>query len=582
MHLVTDAKTFAAEAIGGFAAANSRYVVQVDGGVARASVIPAGRVALVVGGGSGHYPAFAGFVGSGLAAAAVCGNIFASPSSGQVCRVCRIVERGAGVLLVFGNYAGDVLQFGIATERLRIEGLDVRMVAVSDDIASAPPAQIDKRRGIAGDIAVIKIAGAASEAGLRLDEVERFARRANDRTRSLGVAFGGCTLPGASEPLFTVPKGRMAVGLGVHGEPGLSEAPVTDAPQLASLLVGRLLDEIPPDVDPSSDRVVVILNGLGSFKYEELFALFGFVHKRLEASGIKIADAECGELVTSLDMAGVSLTLFWVDNELELLWRAPADSPAYRRGSVLADLNRANEQKIDAGRPGETSSGSDSATATMLLDLLRTVQGTLLSSEDELGRIDAVAGDGDHGIGMSRGAAGAVTVAERVVAEGRGVTRLLVEAGEAWSEHGGGTSGALWGIVLTSAGASLEGETTLDKLSVSRAVDAGLLAVQRLGRAKVGDKTLVDAFAPFAAKLRQCLEGGDDLATGWQTAARSAVVSAEETAKLLPRIGRARPHAERSLGHPDAGAVSFARIVTAVGERLATLASTPIEVPPLC
>ena len=174
--LQSDASTFAADMLTGFEAANSQYVKAVDGGVVRSTVIPDGRVGLVVGGGSGHYPAFAGLVGPGLAAGAVCGNIFASPSASQISRIARTVHRGAGVLLGYGNYAGDVLHFGLAQEQLRAAGMDVRSIAVTDDIASAPRDELHKRRGIAGDLTVFKVAGAAAEAGHTLDDVERIAR----------------------------------------------------------------------------------------------------------------------------------------------------------------------------------------------------------------------------------------------------------------------------------------------------------------------------------------------------------------------------------------------------------------------
>lgn len=579
-HLITDDTTFANDAIAGFVAANQRYVRRMDGGVVRSTVIPAGRVGLVVGGGSGHYPAFAGLVGPGLAAGSACGNIFASPSSGQVYRVSKAVERGAGILLSYGNYAGDVLQFGQAQERLRGEGFDVRTVAVTDDIASAPIDQLDKRRGIAGDLTVFKIAGAAAESGLDLDEVERLARLANSRTRSLGVAFSGCTLPGASEPLFTVAEGTMAIGLGIHGEPGISESPITTAVELADRLVGPLLAELPGGVDlATGGRAVVVLNGLGTFKYDELFTLFGAVCRRLDDAGVTVVEPECGELVTSLDMAGVSLTLFWVDDELEALWRAPADTPAFRRGAITAEFepHPTAETRGNTVREDDDAIDSHVAAAVAIVDLLRTVHRAVMDGEDEFGRIDAIAGDGDHGIGMSRGATGALSAAERVVAEGGGIVRLLAEAGEAWSERGGGTSGALWGIALTSAGTRLATLDQLDALAASRAVDAALRAVQDLGKAEVGDKTLVDAFVPFAAELRRLVGAGDDLSSAWSAAAERSTTAALATVDLLPRLGRARPLAERSLGHPDAGAISFARIVTAIGEHLSATQTERME-----
>ena len=213
-----DPSNFALEAVSGMATAYPQYVKAVHGGVVRATASPDGQVAVIVGGGSGHFPAFAGWVGPGMAHGAVCGNIFASPSASQAYSVAKAADNGGGIIITYGNYAGDVLHFGQAAERLRAEGYDVRTIEVSDDVASGPRDDTRKRRGVAGDVVVFKIAGAAAERGHTIDEVTELAWRANDRTRSLGVAFDGCTLPGAAEPLFHVPAGQMSVGLGVHGE----------------------------------------------------------------------------------------------------------------------------------------------------------------------------------------------------------------------------------------------------------------------------------------------------------------------------------------------------------------------------
>ena len=240
-----DPEAFATTALAGFASVYARTARAVTGGVVRSTATPAGKVALVIGGGSGHYPAFAGFVGPGFADAAVAGDVFASPSAHFIAHVMRLAHRGGGILLGFGNYAGDVMNFGLAAERLRAEGIDVRIVPVTDDVASGPAAQANKRRGVAGDLVVFKIAGAAAEAGQDIDAVERVTIRANARTVSFGVAFTGRTLPGAKEPLFTVPAQRMGIGLGIHGEPGISEDNVLPAPALAKLLVDRLVSEKP-------------------------------------------------------------------------------------------------------------------------------------------------------------------------------------------------------------------------------------------------------------------------------------------------------------------------------------------------
>ncbi|GAB2978092.1 dihydroxyacetone kinase family protein [Frigoribacterium salinisoli] len=561
---------FADEMIDGFVAANQRWVRRVHGGVVRATRSRPGTVALVVGGGSGHYPAFGGLVGQGLAHGAALGNLFASPSWQQVRSVARAASSGGGVLLSYGNYAGDVLNFDAAQAKLVAEGIETRTVRVTDDISSAPVAERSRRRGIAGDLTVFKTAAAAAEEGAPLDEVVRLAERANDRTRSFGVAFSGCSLPGADEPLFTVPEGRMAVGMGIHGEPGIGEADVPTADGLAELFVSSLLAELPDDVaEARGQRVAVLLNGLGSVKYEELFVVYAKVDALLREAGVEVVEPEVGELVTSFDMAGASLTLFWLDDELERLWSAPVDAPAYKKGSVdAADrLDDAALEALVADDVPEASQESRDA-ARLVATALETVLATIEQHADELGRIDAVAGDGDHGIGMLRGATAAVAAAQEVLALGAGAGTLLDRAGDAWSDRAGGTSGALWGSALAALGAAVTDDAAPTRSSVARGVAAAKDAILEFGAA-VGDKTMVDVLVPFSDVLGAAVGRGDDLPTAWSEAAAAASSAAAATADLLPRMGRARPHAEKSLGTPDAGATSLGLIVTAVGGVLA-------------
>lgn len=567
----SDAATFAEDMLAGFAAANRQYVRRVDGGVVRATAMKDGQVALVVGGGSGHYPAFAGLVGPGLASGSACGNIFASPSASQIRRVARATHRGGGVLLSYGNYAGDVLHFGLAQEQLRSEGIDVRTVVVTDDIASAPPEEITKRRGIAGDLTVFKVAGAAAEAGLSLDEVEELARRANARTRSLGVAFSGCTLPGADEPLFTVPGGVMSIGLGIHGEPGISEAGLPTADALAELLVTRLLADKPHD---AGTRLSIILNGLGTVKYEELFVLFGKVSALLEQEGLTVVEPECGELVTSLDMSGLSLTLFWLDDELERWWAAPANTPAYQKGAITAEPDTTDVGNLDENELFAEEGPWQREAAPQAARLFALISDMLTDAEHDLGRLDAFAGDGDHGIGMARGAEGAAAAAAASRDAGYGVGRLLREAGAAWAEKAGGTSGALWGAAITAAGRVLQDEPSPTPQAIADAVDAALNAMMSLGKAQLGDKTMLDALIPFAEALRNGIDGGAGLTDAWTAAAVRAEAAAADTAGLRPQVGRARPLAEKSIGHPDAGAVSLAMIAGTVGAALTDAALT--------
>lgn len=568
--LFDDAANFASDALDGFVLANASLVERVDGGVVRATRAAEPHVAVVIGGGSGHYPAFAGLVGKGFATGAVCGNVFTSPSAAQAYRVAARADEGRGILFSFGNYAGDVLHFGLAQDRLRAEGIDVRTVLCTDDVASAPAHERHKRRGIAGDFVVFKIAGAAAERGLDLDEVERLAISTNEHTFTMGVAFDGCTFPGATEPLFTVPAGTMSLGLGIHGEPGISEHPITSAAELAGLLLEPLLAERASD---AGDRVAVIVNGLGTVKYEELFVLYGHVAKRLEAEGLTIVEPECGELVTSLDMGGVSVTLFWLTPELETLWCDPAYAPGYRKGNVGGD-DRARDSKpevttshndTDARATGVPLTPSELRQAELVTTLLRAVQDTLYEHSDELGRIDAIAGDGDHGVGMARGIDAAVRAAESVTPAR--ASESLHRAGEAWADEAGGTSGALWGAALNAVGQVLQESdpATADPGSLA---GAALDAITRLGGAKPGDKTMVDALVPYVESLSAALAQGSTIPEALSSAAQDAQDAADATAALRPTLGRARPLAERSLGHPDAGATSLALIVRTIADAI--------------
>ena len=569
--LWNDPAAFADEMIDGFVAANARSVRRVPGGVVRSTVVPDGQVVVVVGGGSGHYPAFGGLVGQGLAHGAAMGNLFASPSAQQIHSIGKAVDRGAGVFLSYGNYAGDVLNFDAAQDRLRAEGIATESVAVTDDVASAAIDERHRRRGIAGDLTVFRIAAAAAEAGHDLGGVTRIAALANERTRSFGVAFTGCTLPGAAAPLFEVPAGRMAVGLGIHGEQGIDETDIPTADGLAELLVSRLLAEVPDGVDARGARVVPILNGLGSLKYEEMFVVYRRIAQLLEAAGLVIVDPHVGEFCTSFDMAGTSLTLFWLDDELERLWDTPVDAPAYRRGSVVAAAQAAPvEATATVAETIAVGDEESQAVARTVGRALQTLVRTVDENVDELGRIDAIAGDGDHGIGMQRGSHAALDAAQHALGAGAGAQTTLARAADAWADRAGGTSGALWGVMLHAVAAHLGDEGRPPAAAVASGVQAGVRGVQSYGKAEVGDKTMVDALVPFTLALSAAVDGGAPLADAWASAADAATRAAAATADLLPKMGRARTHGEHAVGTPDPGAISFALIVTALGDVVAS------------
>ncbi|WP_028935399.1 dihydroxyacetone kinase family protein [Pseudonocardia spinosispora] len=559
-----DPATFSEDQLTGFLDLYSDRLRGVPGGVVSHRAEQP-QVAVVIGGGSGHYPAFCGTVGPGLATGAVVGNIFTSPSAAQAYSVGKAADQGRGVIFSFGNYAGDIMNFGIAAQRLRAEGIDTRIVVVTDDIASADtPTQ---RRGIAGDFTVFKVLGAAAAEGHDLDTVERLGNAANDATRTLGVAFSGCTMPGADQPLFTVPDGHLGLGLGIHGEPGIRDMPMLPASELATLLVERVLAAAP---DGAGTTVGAVLNGLGSTKYEELFLLWGIVAGQLRERGYRIVDAEVGELVTSLDMGGCSLTLMWLDEDLERLWRADAYTPAYRKSAApmhgLRSSAGEDTSDVEVVVPPATAAARELATGVRAV--LAEVKRTVVENEQELGRIDAVAGDGDHGRGMVKGASAAVRRAEATTPDA-GAAFLLQRVGQAWAEEAGGTSGVLWGAALESFGRSLGDErdryTDADVVAGTRAFAD---AIVDLGRASRGDKTLLDALLPFVDELETAVGSGTALGPACTAAAEVAVRAAEATKELRPQVGRARPLAEKSVGTPDAGATSMALIATAIANLL--------------
>ncbi|QOR45945.1 dihydroxyacetone kinase family protein [Trueperella pecoris] len=566
--LVNDPEKFPAEAVAGFAAAYSTYVQPVHGGVVRAGTSPQGEVSIVVGGGSGHYPAFAGWVGTGMAHGAVCGNIFSSPSASQATSVCRSADNGGGTIIMFGNYAGDVLHFGNAAEQLRAEGHDVRIFTISDDIASNTAENHFDRRGIAGDLLVVKVAGAAAAAGKNIDDVMDVATRANDRTRTLGVAFTGCTFPGAKEPLFTVDPGTFGLGLGIHGEPGISEHEMMSSDEIAQMIIDKLLEEEPARGEgerPYEGRVAVLVNGLGATKYEEMFVFYGAVKRILEERGLSIVGPVVDEQVTSLDMAGISLSLMFLDDELEEYWLAPADTPAYRVGTVSAGQG---ERRVVVEDTEETIAQGDPASAKLakaVAAVLQAFETKAREVEHELGRMDSVAGDGDHGQGMVLGTTAAAKAARKAVEASAGVRTLLVRAGAAWSEGAGGTAGALWGGALAIVGAGLSDDDGADAEAIRHAVIEGARSFVTMGGAKVGDKTIVDASEAFADTLEKA---GGTLAEAWESAARAAEQAAAGTADFAATKGRARTHGDKSIGTPDPGATSFAMLMRVVPDSL--------------
>lgn len=565
--LCNDAALFREEMLKGYVAAFPSYVIEVPGGVVSACEATVGKVAVMNGGGSGHYPAFCGIVGDGLMDGCVVGNVFTSPSTEEALGVASCLDTSSGLLIVGGNYAGDKMNFDMARDRLRAQGVDARTFYITDDVSSAPVAQASLRRGNVGTFLVFKAVGAAAAGGLPLDEVERIAIKANDRTRTMSIGLRGCTLPGHSEPLFRVPTGMMEVGQGIHGESGVAEQPVASAREIASMLVERVLAEAPGD----TRRLAAVLDGLGSTKYEELFVVWATVSRLFEDAGYELIEPVVGEVVTSLDMEGIALSVQYLDEELERLWCAPCSSPGFSRRpqAVLSGQRRRVVENRPSGSVEERRPCACLASrrqGQVAARALSSMAACMAAEEERLAQIDSMCGDGDHGRGMVKGSSVAAEAAREAVERQAGVGSVLCDAGDGWRAAAGGTSGALWGVALRTVGETLgdEGQEVNAEL-MAEALGEAARAMMELGGARLGDKTMLDALIPFRDKLSAAAASGKSLQCAWAEAVPVARQAAQDTSRLTAKIGRARPQAARGVGTPDAGAVSLALCLEASG-----------------
>jgi dihydroxyacetone kinase-like protein len=322
--ILNDPFSYAEETLKGLSRAYPQYYRLVDGTtrvIARADAPVEGKVGIVSGGGSGHLPIFTGYVGPGFLDAVASGDVFASPSADEMATAMRAANGGAGVLRLYGNYGGDVMNFDMAGDLVEMDGIASTTVLLADDVASAPLAEREKRRGVAGMVLTFKIAGAAAEARLDLDGVTRVAQKAADGCRTMGVALSPCTVPQAGKPTFSIGEDEMEIGMGIHGEPGVKRGKLRPANEIAD----AMLDPILADLDlPRGERVTILVNSLGATPVEELFILFNRFADRLADAGLSVAHPLVGRYATSMEMAGASVTLLPLDGELEKYLTAPA------------------------------------------------------------------------------------------------------------------------------------------------------------------------------------------------------------------------------------------------------------------
>jgi ATP-dependent dihydroxyacetone kinase len=501
-------------------------------------------VALISGGGSGHEPAHAGYVGEGMLTAAVAGEVFTSPGVDAVLAAIRSAAGPAGAVLIIKNYTGDRLNFGLAAELARAEGIPVEEVIVADDVALRGMVPPSRRRGIAGTVLVHKIAGAAAAAGRDLAAVAEAARTAAANLGSMGVALGACTVPAAGRPGFEIGAGEIELGLGIHGEPGVERLPLATA----DALVERILDTIAADLELlSGEPVALLVNGLGGTPPMELAIVARKAVTHLRNLGLVVERAWSGTFLSALEMPGVSLSLLRLDGERLALLDTPATAPAWP-GFGKIDRNR----RVLAA-PANTDQTLRAGAPSPLQGPLRAIAAALEQAEAELTRLDSETGDGDLGISMVR----AAEALRSVAADGGDDPSVLLAALAARLRRAvGGSSGPFYATALLRAARHLPPAPS--RRDWALAFDDAVTAIGDLGGAKPGDRTMVDALIPAAAAMARLRDPAVAPADVISAAANAAATGAASTADMLPQLGRSSYLGRRVLGVPDPGAVAVA------------------------
>lgn len=536
-----------------------------------------GKVGIVTGGGSGHEPAFLGYVGDGLCDAVAVGEIFSSPTAKSFLDAMRSADGGAGVACLYGNYAGDNMNVKMATQMAAREGIVVKAVVANDDVPSAPKGDEAKRRGVAGEILMWKVGGAKAAMGGSLDEVIAMAQKAISHTRSIGVGLSACVIPAVGHTNFSIEHGTMEVGIGHHGEPGIDVRRTVSAAEMAEMMLNVVLPDLP---FTGGDRVAVLISGLGATPVMEQYILYGEVARRLQAQGITVAVNFVGNLFTSLEMMGVTLTLMKLDDELEACLKAPARSVGL---TVAGDLGAGRAYSgVAAGQAAASSApvAARAATAPRSVNgpavalagsgaLVRDLIATIVEHRQFLSDIDGLIGDGDHGINMAKGFTGCGTRLDALGAERAAqLPAALEQLSQALMDDIGGSMGPLYGNFFLGFVNTLEPHAELDAALFGDALAAAVANVQGMGNAQVGDKTLIDTLVPARDAYRAALAGGAGFADALQAMAEAAERGKDSTQDLQARIGRSARLGARSIGVLDAGATSCWLILRTMAQSL--------------
>jgi dihydroxyacetone kinase len=515
-------------------------------------------VAVLSGGGSGHEPAHAGYVGRGMLAGAVAGDVFTSPSPDAVLAAIRATAGPRGVLLIVKNYTGDRLNFGLAAELARAEGLAVESILVADDVALSASAGRAGRRGLAGTILVHKVAGATAETGAPLAEVAAAARAAAAAVRTMGVALSPCTVPAAGRPGFTLGETEIELGLGIHGEAGVRRGPLEPADALVDRLLDAILAEVPA---AGGGRVVLMVNNLGATPTMELAIVARRATIVLEARGLTVERAYLGTFLSSLEMAGISLSVLPVDEQRLARLDAPTDAPAWPNAAARPRTAAPSLSPVPVAAPvlpppPQTPLGKALAAS------IQAATSALIAEAARLTQMDQVVGDGDLGISLERGARAVRAALASYPLDDPPAT--LHALGVTLQRALGGTSGPLYAVFFVRAGAALRRGKPTDPATWADGFREGCVGVSEVGGAARGDRTMLDALLPGAEAFAVAVRSGRPVAEALRVAATAAAEGARETAALRPRLGRSSYLGDRALGHPDPGAEAVAVWLTAL------------------
>lgn len=542
------------------------------------------KVTLISGGGSGHEPAHAGFVGQGMLDAAVCGDVFASPSQIQVYQAIRSSASNKGTLLIIKNYSGDIMNFKNAAHLASEDGIQVDYVKVDDDIAVEDSLYTVGRRGVAGTVLVHKVAGAAAEAGLSLPEVKEAAQHAINHVRSIGFAFTSCTVPAKGTPTFHIEDDEMEYGVGIHGEPGIRREKSVSADELAQRMVTSLLDNLQMN-DSAEHEVAVLINGFGGTPLQELYLLNNSVMRELASRSKRVFKVFVGNYMTSIDMAGASVTIMKLDETLKKWLSAPCDTPAL---SVKGPFEPVSYTEVVHEQKSENmvsyKNNTDPAAAVIknnqlslqnIVYLIDQMSEVIIENEVPFCELDAHAGDGDFGMSVAKGFKQLKAEWDDILIHHlRDIGDFLDACSMIIMEHCGGASGPIWGSAFRAASKSAGQKQELSVQEVADMMQAVVKGIQDTGErsfgrgAVVGDKTLIDALVPFADAWTQSAEQGVEMKPAAIKAAEAAVLGAQKTADIVARMGRAGTVGERSIGYPDAGAYALGVIFTELAKAM--------------